>query len=355
MISRRDFLKKSSQTALAIGGALALDTLLSGCASIGFKEVRQDVINQKWEANPIIPIPKDGCYVGGHRVGLSSTVVEIYGSHIGKIPAFWDFTVGYYAAANERFPKEWSENLIDRGVIPELNYAITPFTSFEEIAKGRHDGVITRFAERAADFGKPYVFIPFKEANIRAGIFWDYGGGSAKWFKKMWRHMHEIFDKAGANTNTIWAINYLGTYSHAARKWLESFYPGDDVVDWIGFTVKNRLDYGYPYKSFRYLFFPDYAWARRNHPTKPLAVFEIGQSSNPSQHKWIRKAYEDIKEKFPAVKMVQWWEDVLRLGGMADNEHFSSRLESIEAMQEVHNDPYFIGAPLSFLGKYRKG
>lgn len=88
MLSRREFLKKSGHTALAIGGGVALSTLLSSCATIGFKETRQDVINQRWETNPVIPVPRDGCYVGGHRMGLSTTVVEIYASHIGKIPAF---------------------------------------------------------------------------------------------------------------------------------------------------------------------------------------------------------------------------------------------------------------------------
>jgi len=189
----------------------------------------------------------------------------------------------------------------------------------------------------------------------QAGVYWPHAGDSPQWFKEAWRHAHDIFESKGANKNTIWALNYLGTYSPAARKSLESFYPVDDVVDWIGFTVINRVGLGHAYRSFASLFRYDYAWARRKHPTKPLALFEIGQSNNSNQPKWIRKACGDVKEIFPGIKMVQWWDSPAPVGGRFDNQRFSSNIKSIEAMQKVHEDSYFIGAPLPFLNKFRRG
>lgn len=256
---------------------------------------------------------------------------------------------------SDGFPREWCGNLVDLGIIPEIKYGIMPFKNFEEVSKGEYDESIAEFAKKASDFGKPYMIIPFKEANIERGVYWPHAGDSPKCFKEAWRHAHDIFESKGANKNTIWALNYLGTYSPVARKSLESFYPGDDVVDWIGFTVINRVGLGHAYRSFASLFHYDYAWARRKHPTKPLALFEIGQSNNPSQPRWIRNAYNDIKEKFPAIRMVQWWDSIFRWKELKDNQQFSSNLESIEAMQEIHKDPYFIGVPLPFLDKYRKG
>lgn len=366
VVSRREFLKKSGQAALAVGGGLSLEGLLGSCATISPKETREEVINQGWEANAVIPIPKDGCYVGGHRLGVSQTTVEIYANHIGKTPAFWDFSIGKYAAVNDKFPKAWCENLIVLGIVPEIKYGIIPFQGFEHIAKGKHDEDIEKFAESATGFGKPYLFVPFKEVNIKAGIpfkevhikaeiYWPHAGQPAGWFKEAWRHMHDIFERKGANANTIWALNYLGTCSPAGvRKNLESFFPGEDVVDWVGFTVVNRVMLGQPYTHFRYLFSPDYSWARHNHPTKPLALFEMAQSNNRNQPKWIRKAYGDVKERFPAIKMVQWWDSPAPVGGRFDNQRFSSNIKSIEAMQEVHGDSYFIGAPLPFLDKFRR-
>ena len=38
MIGRRDFLKKSGRAALAVGGGLTFNALLSSCATIRFKE-----------------------------------------------------------------------------------------------------------------------------------------------------------------------------------------------------------------------------------------------------------------------------------------------------------------------------
>ncbi len=84
-------------------------------------------------------------------------------------------------------------------------------------------------------------------------------------------------------------------------------------------------------------------------------LFEIGQSSSPLHHKWIKKAYKDIKEKFPAIRMVQWWDCIFKWKDWVDSPQFSSSPESIEAMQEAHRDAYFIGGPLRFLDKYRTG
>jgi len=363
MFSRREFLESSTKAiALAGGVAMGLESLV-GCT---LKETREDITNQRWDINPIILIPKEGCYIGGHHsegsMGLwinAALNAKDYGLVIGKVPAFWDFSIGWDSGYNDRFPKEECDYLINEGIIPQVKYQIYPFANgkvkiFKTTAKGNYDEYIKRFIKQVLDFGKPVMFVPFKEANSKGG-YWPYAGESSRWFKEAWRHMHDIFEREGANTNTIWALNYLGTCFRSARN-LESFYPGDDVVDWIGFTVVNRVMVRqYPWTHFRYLFSADYKWARHNHPTKPLALFEMVQSNNRNQPKWIRKAYGDVKKRFPAIKMVQWWEARFRVEGWGiDDQHFSSNTESIEAMQEVHKDPYFIGAPLAFLEKYRR-
>jgi hypothetical protein len=63
-LSRRDFLKKTGQAALAIGGGLTLEALLISCATAPIFESAEDVANIKWDANPAIPVPKYGCYIG---------------------------------------------------------------------------------------------------------------------------------------------------------------------------------------------------------------------------------------------------------------------------------------------------
>lgn len=357
-VTRRDFLKKSGQATLAIGAGLTLDTILSSCATISFKETREEVINQRWETSPKVPIPKEGCYIGMHSGSWNAAIVKYYEEKISKAPAFFDFSTGKFVAGNDYFPspvRQVCDDLINMGVVPEIKYGILPIKSFKEIAKGKHDDNIARFSEEIAYFGKPFMLVPFKEHNIKDDLYWPHGGGSPKWFREAWRHMHDVFESNGANANTIWALNYLGTCFWSARN-LESFYPGDDVVDWIGFTVVNRVMVGqHPYTHFRYLFSADYKWARRSHPTKPLALFEMVQSENSLQHEWIRKAYGDLKEKFPAVKMAQWWEADFPIWGKIDRQYFSFNPDSVKAMREALRDPYFLGAPLPFLEKYRKG
>jgi hypothetical protein len=354
MVSRRDFLKKTGQAALAVGGGLTLDALLTSCAHVP-KETREDIINQEWTSNPIIPIPKKGCYIGGYRSGHfgfdNREKLKSYGEDIGKMPAFWELSLYKFGAENAHFPDWECEKLVNMGVIPEFKYGITPFPSFKEIAQGGKDDIITEFARKAKEYGKPYVFIPFKEMNI---FNKDHAGEPPKWFIQTWRHMHKIFGDVGANTNTVWAINYLPYIypSYAAHP--ESYYPGDDVVDWIGFTTVNRVQMGERFTHLKHIIRADYNWTRRKHPTKPLALFEMVQSVNPRQHKWIRQAYKDVKEQFPAIKMVQWWETLpMQQYEWADDQSFSRNPESIKAMREVLSDPYFIGGPLLFLEKYK--
>jgi endoglucanase len=56
-----------------------------------------------------------------------------------------------------------------------------------------------------------------------------------------WRHVHAVFVAAGAtNVQWIWSPNHrsipAAAWNDAAR-----YYPGDDVVDWIGVDGYDRL------------------------------------------------------------------------------------------------------------------
>jgi hypothetical protein len=229
-IDRREFLKTCGKATALAGTAYGLESVI-GCAPT-LKETRGNLVDQKWDCNPILPIPAEGCYIGGFRAHAKEGY-EAFARDIGKIPAWWDFSMGKFWAVDEFFPIKPLHYLVSKGIVPEVKYGVSNFKGYKEVAKGNHDVALKTVAGIAAEFGKPYVLIPFKEHNISAGIYWPHAGGSAGWFKEAWRHMHRIFKSEGANANTIWALNYLGTFTPAARTPLETFYPGDDVVDWI--------------------------------------------------------------------------------------------------------------------------
>jgi hypothetical protein len=357
-LTRRDFLRNSGKAALA--ASAGLESIVACTPTL--KETRQQLEDQKWDCNPIIPIPSEGCYTGGYRsfghFGYGNQPKAIaFGKETGKTPAFWDISNGFtrglkVGAFNDKFPWADCDVMINIGVVPEVTYRFIPFKSFKDIADGKMDKVVEKFAQGAREYEKPYVLIPFKEMNIAQKDYWDYAGEPAAAFVRAWRQMHRIFKETGANQNTVWAINFMGSYLYPYARPIEGFYPGDDVVDWIGFTIVNRQHE--PYSDLRNLLRADYNWARSKHRTKPIALFEMVQSNNSRQHQWIQQAYKDLKERFPAVKMAQWWETILELGSMKDDQRFSENPASVEAMRQALRDPYFIGGPLPFLEKYKK-
>ena len=124
------------------------------------------------------------------------------------------------------------------------------------------------------------------------------------------------------------------------------FYPGNEYVDWIGFTVQNRTDAGHPYLDLRDCFKKYYKWARKEHPKKPIMLVEMGKSNDVNQPKWIRNAYKKLKEEFPAIKAAICWEGILRYsdGRIVDDFRAFINPESIEERREALKDPYFIGS-----------
>jgi len=349
-IDRRDFLKKSGQAALAVSGGLTVDALLSSCATVGF-ESREDVVNIKWDANPAIPVPTDGCYAGWYadvcgvqfgiygelfkkRVGApeEERLISFYEKFYGQGPAVHSFADR--AIRGDFFPKSICEGAYNKGVIPLIRYYFT--SDFEGVAKGKYDGELRKFAQEATEFGKPFFFVPYPEVNIPASHkhVHAWGGDSGEWFEPAWAHMRKIFDEIGANENAVWGLHLIADVPK------DRFKLDPTLIDWVGFTTYN-LERELGWRSFRTALADGYWWARHNYQTKPIALWEFG-SSKRRQGKWIKQAYQDIK-KLPRIKLVVYCEYPVA-GQKGDNIMISEKSRPI--FKEIISDPYFIGSIL---------
>ena len=367
-IRRRQFIQICGKTIATISAAFLGIRSLMGCAS-RLKEIKANVYQQEWAANPVIPVPSNGCYTGlsiglrpffDHETNLEhlkfyvKKYIDDYTKKVNKPPSIYAVSASLAANVfNENFPTNRCLASYYSGAIPLIKYMIKPFKTFREIAIGKFDKEIAEFAERAKEFNKPYFFIPFGELNFasRSGIdIVPFFGMPPDEFKEVYIHMHGIFRKSGANKNTVWVIQFE-TDPWGAR-YPGYFYPGDQYVDWIGFTVQNRTEAGHRYQDFRYRFREDYDWARRNHPSKPIMLVEFGKSNDIDQPEWLRKAYTAIKEEFPAIKAAMAWEGILRFpksGKRIDDQSSLVNPESIKARRKALEDPYFIGSISSTL------
>jgi mannan endo-1,4-beta-mannosidase len=107
----------------------------------------------------------------------------------------------------------------------------------QDIANGRQDAYIRRFARELATFdGTVYL----RYAHEMNG-FWYPWSWDAHSYRRAWRHMVRIFDSVGAdNVRFVWSLN--PNLYESESSWQRNFplyWPGARYVDYIGSTMIN--------------------------------------------------------------------------------------------------------------------
>lgn len=179
-------------------------------------------------------------------------------------------------------------------------------TLYLRILSGEYDDYFHRFARDAARFGHPLLFRFDNEMNGD----WDawsafFYGKDTRIYRETWRYVHRIFDSEGA-TNLLWVWN-PNADSYPAFGWNHQamYYPGDDVVDWVGLTGYNTG--GENWRSFREAYRSTYEIAQHLAPNKPLIITEFGSHDvGGDKAAWIRDMWETLPE-FPKIRVAVWW------------------------------------------------
>lgn len=209
----------------------------------------------------------------------------------------------------------------------------TPVISFKTdlqwaaFAKGDGDAQLSAIAAGYAALGVPVfgMFDQSPENTPEQGTPGD--------FAAAYRHVVETFRTAGV-TNVAWIFN-LKSPSFPGRA--DQFYPGDDVIDWIGVAAYN---FGINNDGGRWVPFEDLiagfiTWGGAR--GKPLFVSEWASEEDLSQPgrkgMWIEDAKLAI-QRLPQVRAMsaQWVE--------ANTLAFDSSPSSLEAFRAFAADPY---------------
>jgi len=158
-----------------------------------------------------------------------------------------------------------------------------------------------------------------------------WAGSSGRWFPQAYRRMRSIFKDAGA-ANAAFGLHFLV----GNQPPFEMFNLEDSDFDWIGFTVN---DYAF---SVSPLIYEGYRWARANHPTKPIALFEYTLLRQDSRASTLDNHLNLIK-KLPAIKLIQICEFV-SVKSWGSLKYRSSALteESVKILAKRVNDPYYV-------------
>lgn len=146
--------------------------------------------------------------------------------------------------------------------------------------------------------------------------------------------MHDRFTAAGAdNVRWVWAPNVAdGPYPP-----METFYPGDGYVDWVGLDGYNWG--GTQWRTFAQTFGPSYNTLTAL-TGKPIIITEFASAENGgNKAAWVKDALQtQVPATFPRVRAVMWFNFNKERDWRVD-----SSVASLDAVREALRTPYLQG------------
>jgi hypothetical protein len=241
-------------------------------------------------------VPADGVYVGAYTKHIDGYGKERAQSAMSdleqRLGRRLHINHHFYAWADV-FPS-WREPWdIEHERIPMISWN---GENTDAIARGDWDGMIAARAQAVAMLNTP-VFIRW---------FWEMDGNkkqgyisSPPSYQKAWRHIHDIFEAAGA-TNAVWV--WCPNASAIADGTAMKYYPGGTYVDWTcgdGYNfAPNRP--GDKWETFAEVYNGFYTAATKL--GKPIMIGEFGVlERNPGEkERWFRQAHDWVAQH-PAI------------------------------------------------------
>lgn len=167
------------------------------------------------------------------------------------------------------------------------------------VARGDYDFYLKEWFEDAEEFGQP-VFVRFgHEMNDAYRYPWGPHNNTPDAYVAAFRHVVQTARESGAH-NILWVWS-----PHLAYDGFEAWYPGDDVVDWVGATVLNygTVAFWSEWWTFDDIFTRKYDLLASF--GKPIMIAELGTlmaGGDPAP--WFEQALTRLPQRLPEVKAV---------------------------------------------------
>jgi len=276
-------------------------------------------------------------------------------TEIGARPSM----VGYFAGWDQNFRADAVTSAWKRNMLPMMTWESRPINdgngvvdapsySLPNIIAGNFDAYLHQYAKDIVTTGLPMAirldhemnstWYPWVEDDGHGGSINGNGPGD---YVKMWQHVHDIFQSEGANQYVIWVwapnrINNL-TATHQTLPYLQSLYPGDADVDWVGMSGYLRPPFtaGEQY-TFDETFGATLAQLRAT-AKKPIILAEVGATETDG-HKptWIANFFSGLNaDENKDIIGFSWFDLAVSTyvqGSLATNDwRIDSRPESLAA------------------------
>ncbi|MGB1254867.1 MAG: glycoside hydrolase family 26 protein [Thiolinea sp.] len=263
--------------------------------------------------------------------GWSTYDIDKFNSATHKSMAIQNIFVNFNINWNNLYVQ--TSNIVSRGATPMIS--LMPKGSrnadtLAAIAAGEEDVFLhswissfKAWRESYPEEQRPVILLRFgHEFNGN----WYPWGNRPEAFKAAWRHVHAMFEAAGANDGVEWVWCASATDVDDYRD-IRVYYPGDDVVDWTGLDGYNwGNNYSWSsWRNFDQVF--SYAYNRlvQNYPEKPIVLAEVASAepgdqpdpswgqfgndndANESKDAWVADMMNRIEDSYPAIRAITWF------------------------------------------------
>lgn len=165
-----------------------------------------------------------------------------------------------------------------------------------------------------------------------------------------YRKVHALVAPLAPNIRWIWNPNARDWPQDTAWNGYNNYYPGDDVVDWVGPDGYNWGEQstnggygGYVWATFDLIFQPVLNDMASRHPTKPQIIPEFGSAEDPydpgRKAAWISDAYRTARANYPLLRVVCWVEerfpDVSHVSGADADFRATSSTPTLQAYRQA--------------------
>jgi len=255
---------------------------------------------------------------------VSPQALDDYEAAVGQPVAYVYFDDEW--SISRAFPSETAGWIRARGAVPFVRLMLRsqrvplvtdPVFTLDRIIAGEFDADLGAWADQANAFGTPLIV----EYGTEVNGDWNpwsapYNGGldvgPAK-FRAAYRHIVELMRPRAPNIT--WALHYAGQSFPGGdpRNVPAAYYPGDDVVDWVGISAYgSERSNDTRCNSFRSLVDDILPQLRAATATKPLFIFEFGNTSTDPDcpaGPWVRDAFADLLGgRWPELRGFCWWQ-----------------------------------------------
>jgi hypothetical protein len=269
-----------------------------------------------------------GVFPGGAHARedtISEADVAAYEAAVGRRVAWVYFSSEW--GVSRAFPRATAEWITRRGAIPfvrlmlrsslELGARESVFTS-AAIARGDFDADLHAWAAGAHNLGAPLLIEWGTEAN---GDWFPWSREGAVSYRAAFRHIVEVFRAERAPASFVFHVHVPD--AHGAR--FEAYWPGGDVVDWIGFSIyatggpsdRAALDFTAAMSAY-------VARASALAPHTPVLIAEMGAdvaNRNVDAARWAEGALVALLAgRWPSVRGFAWWSSRFANAGAPDTE-----------------------------------